>query len=476
MALSALTVWEVRTAGSDTLCGGGFVAGASGTDYSQQNAAQYTGTDLVIDAATNTKVTSATHNFVAADVGNIMQITAGTGFTTGFFQIVSVAANAATLDRSAGTLSSTGGTFAVGGALATPGKATGASVTGNDIWIKSGTYTISSGTADVANGRLNNKGGTIGNAGKIRGYNTARWTTVPTTTDLANKPLLQASGITNVVICDSTAGNFGSYECIEADGASLTTMTGFGNSGGGTIRFQWCKASNCPGNGFGLSTNAQAFEIETTACGAGGLRAAISAAGCAVVGFYCHADAGFSLLSTGTACFFDRGIVSGCLDASVGGIRVNIQKTVIQNVTVYGGAESGIDLNAGNCVVRNVVSYGNATYGFKAGSSDDSSLFQNCAGGSNTSGSANANVPNFANYVALTGNPFTSAGTGDFSLNNTAGAGAACRAAGIPGAFPGGLTTGYLDIGAAQHADAGGSTGAASSFFNNQSSRRASTY
>src|SRR6476661_4844198 len=127
MSLSAATVWEVRPAGSGASDnnGGGFVAGASGTDFSQQDAAAYSGTNLAIDAATNTKVTSATHNFVAADVGNLLQITAGAGFTTGFYQIVSVASNAATLDRSAGTLGSTGGTFAVGGALASPGKAAG---------------------------------------------------------------------------------------------------------------------------------------------------------------------------------------------------------------------------------------------------------------------------------------------------------------------------------------------------------------
>jgi hypothetical protein len=65
-------------------------------------------------------ITSATHNFVAADVGNLIQITAGTNWTTGFYQIVSVAANAATLDRAVGTaVSLTNGTFAVGGALLT---------------------------------------------------------------------------------------------------------------------------------------------------------------------------------------------------------------------------------------------------------------------------------------------------------------------------------------------------------------------
>src|SRR5438105_2455552 len=99
MAISASFVWEVRTTGADTN-GGGFKTGATGTDFSQQDAAQASGADLAVDATTNTKITSATHNFVAADVGNLIQISAGTGYTTGFYEIVSVASNAATLDRS----------------------------------------------------------------------------------------------------------------------------------------------------------------------------------------------------------------------------------------------------------------------------------------------------------------------------------------------------------------------------------------
>ena len=67
-AISLSMIFEVHQAGSNNDAGC-FKEGASGTDYSQQNAAQYTFSDLAIDAATNTKVTSASHNFVATDVG-----------------------------------------------------------------------------------------------------------------------------------------------------------------------------------------------------------------------------------------------------------------------------------------------------------------------------------------------------------------------------------------------------------------------
>lgn len=58
--------------------------------------------------------------------------------------------------------------------------------------------------------------------------------------------------------------------------------------------------------------------------------------------------------------------------------------------------------------------------------------------------------------IALTEEPCNNPAGGDFGLNNTAGGGAACRAAGSPGAFPGGTTIGYPDIGAVQHQDAAG--------------------
>jgi hypothetical protein len=49
------------------------------------------------------------------------------------------------------------------------------------------------------------------------------------------------------------------------------------------------------------------------------------------------------------------------------------------------------------------------------------------------------------------GSVFTNAAGGDFSLNNTTNQGALLRDVGFPGAFLNGTTTGYLDIGAAQH-------------------------
>ena len=73
MALAATTQWDVRTTGDDTN-GGAFNTASSGTDYSQQDAAQITYTDLVI-GGTNTQLTSAANPFTAAHVGNLVNVT-----------------------------------------------------------------------------------------------------------------------------------------------------------------------------------------------------------------------------------------------------------------------------------------------------------------------------------------------------------------------------------------------------------------
>ncbi len=77
---------------------------------------------------------------------------------------------------------------------------------------------------------------------------------------------------------------------------------------------------------------------------------------------------------------------------------------------------------------------------------------------SNTSGARNA-VAAGPNDVTLSADPYTNAGAGYFSLNATAGGGAACKGVGYPGVFPAGLSTGYHDLGAVQTQNSGGGGG-----------------
>ncbi len=95
-------------------------SGTFGIDYSQQTAAVINNTDLACpdgDAAAPT-VTSAGSPFGVRLVGNIIHITAGVGYTAGWYEIVSVSGTTATLDRAIGTNGAkSNGTFYVGGGM-----------------------------------------------------------------------------------------------------------------------------------------------------------------------------------------------------------------------------------------------------------------------------------------------------------------------------------------------------------------------
>ena len=146
MALNAGTIWEVRATGSQAN-GGGFYNRTPGTsvDYSQQDAAQLTVTDLATDGA-GTGLSSATGGFTGAMVGNISQIAPGSDLTAGWYEITAYTdTHNVTIDRSAGA-SKSGGTGSVGGAFLLGGTLdsdfVSALVAGNHVWVKLGSYTL----------------------------------------------------------------------------------------------------------------------------------------------------------------------------------------------------------------------------------------------------------------------------------------------------------------------------------------------
>ena len=171
MALSASIVWEFRTTATASMVnGGGYKSG--GTDYSQQDAAQWTATDLACTAASTT-ITSATGGFTSAAVGNVIHITAGTNFTAGWYEITTYT-NGTTLvlDRTpAPSLDGSSGTYYIGGALSLNSTLDDdffdAVVAGNKIWVKSGSYTLGESVAMLT-------AGTAASMSVIEGYNATR--------------------------------------------------------------------------------------------------------------------------------------------------------------------------------------------------------------------------------------------------------------------------------------------------------------
>lgn len=114
MATQATAIWRMRT-GGNAANGAGFDAGisGSGTDYSQQDTAQLSLTDIA--CSNNTTVTSATGGWTAAMVGNAMKIPTTGGATAGYYWITARASSTSiTVDRTPGTVS--GGSGKVGGA------------------------------------------------------------------------------------------------------------------------------------------------------------------------------------------------------------------------------------------------------------------------------------------------------------------------------------------------------------------------
>jgi len=425
MSLPSTTVWEVRTTGSDSN-GGGFNAARSGTDYSQQDAAQFSGTDLVIDGTTTTKVTAAGHTFVAADCGNIIHVTAGTGFTVGFYEVVSVSSGAATLDRAVGTAGSTGGTWALGGALESPGVAWYASVGCNTVWVKQGTYPITTTTLGQPNSVLS------GGMRTLEGYGTARgsWDA---------SPLLKVSGLASAYVIDGAAGDHQCYiRNIEIDCGSdtgCTEMTGIRCGGDARSNVMWCKVSNCK---TGITTSNAALPhfcavVNHSGYGIG----AWYAYGCVCIGNGLSGSVGFG------------GPASNCLVVGAYyGYYSGPSEIFVHNCTFIGNTADGMRNDTSwRTHAVNCVSVNNGGYGYK-------NIYEcvNCVACGNTSG-ASSGITILRNLITPASNPLTSAADPVPYSPDSGASGQLLRATAL-WAF--GVLVNPIDIGAVQHADAGG--------------------
>lgn len=398
MTIAAGTIWEVRSTGSDNN-GGGFVSGASGSDYSQQASAQYSASDLVVDASTNTIVTSATHNFVGADVGNLLHITSGAGWTAGFYQIVSVASNAATLDRSPAATSTTGGSYSVGGALVTLSTVNSNLVEGNTIYVQGATYaeTLTLATAVTTNGVI------------IRwiGYNSSRG---DTPTD-AQRPYIDGANTrTNCIVVNGKAGHiFKNFKIGRATGAGVLSTSSNGSS------FENCRITANGGNGltsidFNYLVNC---EIDSnTSIGLSGAGSSF------MFGVYCHDNGGVGMSVGGStpcvACISDTNAGDAFTNS---GSDISFINCIAYNNT--GSGSDGFSFSATGAAPRvwitNNIAFSNGQYGFNRTSTSVRTPYfnYNCYNANSTAGTNN--ITGGANDVLsdpLLANP----ASGDFSL------------------------------------------------------------
>lgn len=442
MSIAAGAVWEIRATGSDTN-GGLFYSGqaGAGSDYSQQDAPQLSLTDVVTNGTTT--VTSTVGGFTAAMIGNGINI-AGTCYVIA----TRASTNSITVDRTIGAAS--GQTGKVGGALASPGYCSGQAVTANQIWMKSGSYTLTSASANVAGGSVLSPGGSAGNPLKWEGYQTTRG-------DKGTKPVIADGGVggagidvfscntaytivDNIAVSSTNLNNscfhFGSTSTRGIRLKSSGVGIGFDVAGFAALLF--CEGANTTNTPFNIRSDSSVFACVAHGSSVSGftVSAAVTTARFSFCLSYSNSAAGFTLAA--------------------------LPQCIFAYCTAYNNGTSGFVLSGGaspGAYVINCLATNNAAYGFGCTTSAGFIALINCAGYLNTSGNVQSTLTNSEGFLTLTGDPFVSAGT-NFGLNNTSGAGAACRAAGTPGTFPGlSSTIGYPDLGAIQHQDSGGSGG-----------------
>jgi hypothetical protein len=468
MAYASTLEWDVRTTGSDSN-GGAFdpVSGTPGTDYSQQDSPQVVYTDLVIDGTTNTKCTSAGTPFTSVHVDNVMNVVSGTGFTVQRVQILSVSGGVATCDKSLGTLSSTGGHANLGGAMATfNGVITANNTAGvapflTVIHIKSGTYTITTGVTLGSNYSGLNM--------NFIGYGS-------THRDGGTRPLLTtATNSTKIFACYNAYYHF---ENINWSNTAGTRADGIWSQAGNP----YLDLLNCTFDGFAVALNgdngvgspmsAWLRNVEIKNSTSDGIRMYywLHTSGC-----WIHANGRDGIRASGDPAFVIRNsVISGNT-----GIGINVPNSasrlglsVISSSVVSNTSDGIFAVNSSQLTIENSIVYSNGGFGLNAGSTIAANIATGSptalvpsssdynAYGSNTSGNIRSGY-----YVAgphdvtLSANPFTNSGAGDFSLNATAGGGAACKQAAFPGVSLFG--TGALDIGAVQTSGGagGGSAG-----------------
>lgn len=424
-ALSAATVWEVRTTGSDNN-GGGFVAGASGTDRSQQDAAQTAYTDLVL--ATTTTLTSAGNPFSSADVGNILNITGGSGFTTGRYQIVSVSVATATIDRVGGTGGSTGGTGNLGGALATIATAASSLASGNDVWVKAtANYAITTGIS------FSTAGVDATDPVRIMGYTSTRG-------DNGRATITSSSAISFFTLNN----NFQYAANFILTGSGSSTLNGFVlNGASNTIKnVKVSGIGDGAGNHYGIIALSvdnviEDFEVSGMVSGSPGVIA--TAARNTFIRGYIHdfAATGLTLNSNTTV---EDVIVDSLSGASSDCISVTSTTRMISinGVVAYNCGRDGIRLaTVGQVNIRNAILSTNGGYGINVSAGGEVGIEADYNGYYNNTTAARNNLTAGAHDVTLSADPFTDAANADFTLNNTAGGGAALRGVGTPGTLPG---------------------------------------
>ena len=254
MALSSLIEFDVQTGGHIDN-GGGFKAGASGTDRSLATTPHVTfdgTTILAVTGGTSATITITGYTVINGDVGNVVKITGGTNFTAGYYEIVSVntGANTWTLDRNCTSGVGAAMTGRMGGCSDHPNTIESILVDGNVMWIKSGTYQKVGANTYVF--RMTQDGASAAPV-RIIGYTSTHGDTCNGT----DRPLIDANSSATNALTNNSVNSYSTL-FMNLRFANSTGICVFINYG----QFHNCKISNSGGRGFdGASFYATLCEI-----------------------------------------------------------------------------------------------------------------------------------------------------------------------------------------------------------------------
>lgn len=462
MATSAAAVWEVRPGAGSATNGGFFVTGASGTDYSQQNSAQYALTGVTSSGSGNTVLTAS----AAADmVGNGGRVVSGTNFVVDIYQVVSVVVGVSITfaTNNAGTSICSGvgasGVINIGGAL--------------DSIAAINTRLINSTTQGSNGNKIYGKAtGTLTFTATQLNFDLKSYALIGYTTTRGDNGQLTITTATNSVFLFE-AGNAGfQWQFYNIKMTSTAGTKAAAIEDGNSIYYLLCQNCTFDGPKFALETTVTThhvvfFSCEIKNCSSHGL--SLEQVATKIVGCYIHDNTGDGVHTNGTA----NGGISGELAVinsiikSNGGngvatsdfdgnaaISLCIANSAIINNTgdgIHGGGASFSQMLG----LQNTIIDSNGGWGVNCGAL--TSLLVFAYGGGNAFGSASTanvsgdrnNFPALAGDITLTADPFTSRSSADFSLNSISGGGAACKGAGFPGILIAG-GTGHADIGPLQ--------------------------
>jgi hypothetical protein len=247
------------------------------------------------------------------------------------------------------------------------------------------------------------------------------------------------SGSSDGVVCNNMATLF--FQCV------VNSVRGNG------FHCSWCEQCEVYSVNQSATSNNAGFNTDTT----GGLfKRCISHSptGTNTHGFACSTGGSQAIAD----CIADSN--TGCgyyLNSSFGAMK-------LAGCVAYNSTSDGIKIAQQAAVtIDSCILVSNGGDGINGNSQTPIGVVNNCAFYSNANQTATLAAVVVNGSITLTGNPFTAPTTGNFTLNSTAGAGAACKAAGV-GTFTQ-TASGYTgtvsspDVGAVQATDTGGSGG-----------------